>query len=1400
MRPVVRVGIVAVFALVVLWMTIVSVFAVNLSDGVVAYYPFDSNMSSIVGGYASTSYGTIDVVAPGIPSGASNGSLFWNNAGALQIASTGIDSENVTFNFWVNITGADAYDNVFTSGSGPSYQLAFGEIVAGCSTNESYLCFEVGANDGASIDFSSYFNTSTMITIRRFENLTSELFINGVSVSSRTYGTLLNFSQLSIFFGRQSADTDRYANGAGDELGIWTRTLSDAEIDALYDAGEGSVFPFEESPPSPPNGSIITACGEIPQYSSGMYYLNSTINMTGQNGVENTYWSGDSCLIFNESIDITLDCQGNVFTGAVNDVESTNFTSVMGFMYPSGNVTVKNCVFEDVGVEGAYHAGIIVYTFDGAIVLENNTFRRFGGGSLIDISVGDGEVTITNNVFEDLAHVGDLLQTVYVDGNLEVEFSNNVWELKDPEDTEVYMLHVESQVVRAEIFGNSFIGPADFEYSRKAPIATFAGETYIYNNSFHNAWPLNDDSSGSIYLNTTIGNLYTNDAETGFSETCVDGNYDGVCDDPYLFGDVEYSFTIATDEIPIAEVVGQNANVVPYCNFVPSSWPSNNYYPEAEGLTFEVSDPEDANINVTIYLFTNTPVTLALGNVTSSVQNITLTYAQIAAAVGDVVKNAGQEADNVGDMPTRSISCTDGDLTWNEGSSNDGLYVWGAMNVTYWAIDGRTSAPVEFCVAGNGTSACGNGSATVEIVGGVQNLSFNASGYYDVWEVRQHNTTRPSNVTLPDIIDRKAFFSRIDFRPLLQGSVTIEPWSASTTNVSIGVLESTFQLGSPDQEPLGILYTPYYDQYVVEYVGQDPCYVESPFAVTVRHAENNTIVGTLQSVSRADGVRTYVATMPVLLESGELYKIQQEAEFGIQTCTDRYSGGYGAFWTGQTYVFSSGHVNGSANLFNPTKFVNMTVGVPVGDDSVVWSGNATHVLVQFDDTAVGGANFSVPGSATQSYGLVAGGDVAFAESSGKQLWANVTRSVEFMNGTVIRAVSGQSVLVPIAWLPTGQEEVRVRVAQGISPYGVGPIVWNVPSYNLGLRVVEQRADWRDYAIGAVDVAATVNVTTSRLTFPMNIQPGGVVLTSSRNVDVSWDAATGGVVAPTYTVVLSNGTNTTIATTGDAQFFYNLSRQSVTDAYVVVSATDGYVVTENQGLPFNVSLGIAIEDLACPAITLPNELDLPVPATMNVAFNVTTEIEGVYVVEALLNASVMTCNATGVVEDTTSYVCTVPMNFYTPAGMYEGIVNVTLGMQSTTGSTGVVCEYAQLVASQRLTNLIRFPAAAPGVVDAPGDVPIVVRNTGNVPLELSVTAQNLAGRVNPAYVLSAGVFKAGAVLGSAVTMQDATPVSVNMTVSVGASSFQNVSLWVSMPLSQVSQEYYTPVPWQLVASG
>jgi hypothetical protein len=333
-------------------------------------------------------------------------------------------------------------------------------------------------------------------------------------------------------------------------------------------------------------------------------------------------------------------------------------------------------------------------------------------------------------------------------------------------------------------------------------------------------------------------------------------------------------------------------------------------------------------------------------------------------------------------------------------------------------------------------------------------------------------------------------------------------------------------------------------------------------------------------------------------------------------------------------------------------------------------------------------------------------------------------------------------------------------------------------------------------------ATTVDFLVTKLAAGVVTEPSGVVLTTRYNQSFNWTAATNGLAAANYTVKYEvSGVNTTVTVANpNTTLVYTFPAQNIIGGVVHVAATDGYVTDDVSGAAFNLTLIAQLYDLACTDLVYPNEDDLPNVPLMEVNFTSYLErsvstTPAVNMSKSALKYSTTNCTEVTSVGDVKTWACVVPIHYWYASGNHTATPFWEGGQNGTS-----VCGVAQLLASKRTVDSVYFPSAAPGVVNTSSNVPVGMRNTGNMPFNLSMKAQNLIGRTVPSTVLNANAFRAGATLSYAQQMQSNTSVPLGITVANAQDARSDVWIWLSMPNGQLVQEYYTPLPWQAEVNG
>jgi hypothetical protein len=223
-----------------------------LTDNILAYWKLDNNGSGGVSLVDSTGNGnTLNNNGVALGAGVIAGAAVFDGSNNLTSSFTPI-SGDFSFSFWVKISLINNLNPIFFSQPG---------ICIICDQNGGIYVFNGGENSDINGVGSLAQDEWNHLCVIKNSGTTS-LYINGVFTASTQQGIEIG-SFLTI-----GSWTFSNANlrGSLDEVGIWNRALSPAEVTALYNEGAGLSYPFPTPQPPPlPEAQIISLLGATSQ-------------------------------------------------------------------------------------------------------------------------------------------------------------------------------------------------------------------------------------------------------------------------------------------------------------------------------------------------------------------------------------------------------------------------------------------------------------------------------------------------------------------------------------------------------------------------------------------------------------------------------------------------------------------------------------------------------------------------------------------------------------------------------------------------------------------------------------------------------------------------------------------------------------------------------------------------------------------------------------------------------------------------------------------------------------------------------------------------------------------------------------------------------------------------------
>lgn len=298
-----------------------------LTDELKSYYNFNEGSGNVLIDIISGINGTISPTLNYTNGIIGGGIRFYANS-YISIPDNAINSPtNFTINIWVNYTsyntGSNALFSKWNDPSNDAYLLKHGasnySLRFLTTTTGSYVA-------GKDVTFNTTISSNNWYMITAIYNKTyMMIYVNGINIGNTTFASGNLFDSTTPLLLGSETISSAFLNGTLDEMGIWHRQLSNAEIMQLYNNGSGLTYPFNTTVPGiPVSYSVNTTQVPSDLNSSliGLLYINATvINLTSNNTVNNNSYAE---LYYNITVNTTCaifenqQCVNNGSTIVVN--------------------------------------------------------------------------------------------------------------------------------------------------------------------------------------------------------------------------------------------------------------------------------------------------------------------------------------------------------------------------------------------------------------------------------------------------------------------------------------------------------------------------------------------------------------------------------------------------------------------------------------------------------------------------------------------------------------------------------------------------------------------------------------------------------------------------------------------------------------------------------------------------------------------------------------------------------------------------------------------------------------------------------------------------------------------------------------------------------------------------
>lgn len=158
-------------------------------------------------------------------------------------------SESVSM--WVKPEGT--LESVFVSKAVGSGNRGFQWLLASATSIEAVVSSTGSNESGGSFTISSISTVAFTHLVLVYDATagTMDLYVNGTAHGTPLTGLVNSqHDNANAFYVGSTAGTSRFFDGIIDEVGVWSRALTEEEVEELYNSGDGLTYPFTASGPA----------------------------------------------------------------------------------------------------------------------------------------------------------------------------------------------------------------------------------------------------------------------------------------------------------------------------------------------------------------------------------------------------------------------------------------------------------------------------------------------------------------------------------------------------------------------------------------------------------------------------------------------------------------------------------------------------------------------------------------------------------------------------------------------------------------------------------------------------------------------------------------------------------------------------------------------------------------------------------------------------------------------------------------------------------------------------------------------------------------------------------------------------------------------------------------------
>ena len=215
----------------------------SLLTGLLSYWKVDGNSTDST--WTNSGTDTNVTYTSGGNNGKINQGANFVGTGGINLSTTSSLTNQLTFSFWVNCTSVTSYQWIFVKSDGVWPTTSSWAVMFSPSASSWKLAFSTwNGSSERRLETTALSNNTWYHVVCTYDGATMKIYINNWTPVTLSASWNINNITKATAWGRYGSYAGLYLTWAIDEMGVWSRAITAAEVTTLYNGWTGLQYPF----------------------------------------------------------------------------------------------------------------------------------------------------------------------------------------------------------------------------------------------------------------------------------------------------------------------------------------------------------------------------------------------------------------------------------------------------------------------------------------------------------------------------------------------------------------------------------------------------------------------------------------------------------------------------------------------------------------------------------------------------------------------------------------------------------------------------------------------------------------------------------------------------------------------------------------------------------------------------------------------------------------------------------------------------------------------------------------------------------------------------------------------------------------------------------------------------